>query len=1236
MQMLTKFESKSNRVKGIAFHPKLTLLAASLHSGSIQMWNFQMGTLVERFDEHDGPVRGIAFHPSQPLFVSGGDDYKIKVWNYKQRRCLFTLHGHLDYVRSVSFHREHPWILSASDDQTIRIWNWQSRQCIAILTGHNHYIMYAEFHPKDDYIVSCSMDQTVRVWDITGLRKKTTTAQPMSFEDQVQRANSGQADLFGNTDAVVKYVLEGHDRGVNWATFHPTLPLIVSCGDDRQVKLWRMSETKAWEVDTCRGHFNNISAVLFHPKHELIISDSEDKTIRVWDMSKRTAVQTFRRENDRFWVLTAHPELNLFAAGHDTGLIVFKLDRERPAFSLHGNSLFYIRDKYVRVHDLSTGSDVSVISVKKLGSQYVQPRTLSYNPAERAVLVTSPAENGMYELVNLPKDMNAGEVRDSSSEGKRGNGQAALFVARNRFAVLDKTAQTIEIRDLSNSITKSIKCPSPTNDIFYGGTASLLLSTNTSVILFDIQQQKVVAEITTPPVKYVVWSNDSSMVALLSKHTIIIANKSLEQHSLIHETIRIKSGAWDDCGILVYSTLNHIKYALPQGDNGIIKTLDQPVYLTRVKGKMVHCLDRNAKPKGIPIDPTEYRFKLALTRNNYDEVLHIIRTSNLVGQSIIAYLQKKGFPEIALHFVQDKTTRFDLAIECGNLDVALETAKAIDRPASWNRLGQQALKQGNQKIVEICYQRTKNFDRLSFLYLITGNTEKLNKMAKIAEMRADHMSRFHNALYLGNVRTRIAVLKDVGLYPLAYLTAKSNGLDDEANEVLEVAGLTEEELPPLPPLKSSRLAPPGIVTASHEFNWPCVGTSESFFDRALTQASGMDGNANPIDSVGGIGRGGDPLDEWAAEDGDGMDVEGDVGEEAEEAWDLAGSEIPGGPLDQEPGESDGIDAEDDGADGEIKEGVQESELWVKNSPLAADHVAAGSFETAMQLLNRQVGAIEFGPLKPLFLSTYQASRAYLPASASLPPLEVYLRRDPEDVNPRNILPAIPRNLQSITQTELKAAYTHFRKAEFNEASAKFRSILQSLLLVVTKDEAEQNELSELIITCREYLIGLSVEIERRRVASSEPENLKRQLELAAYFTHCRLQSVHLVLALRLAMTTFSKSKNFVTAATFAKRLLELNPAANVATQAKQVLSAGDRTPRDAIEIDYDQFSSFDICAGSLTPIYRQQDGNSGGGGGFVEDPFTGARYKPEFNGSVCKVSGVTQVGKKAAGLRSKI
>jgi len=59
-------------------------------------------------------------------------------------------------------------------------------------------------------------------------------------------------DLFGGGDAVVKYVLEGHDRGVNWAAFHPSLPLIVSGADDRQVKLWRMNGAPLYASDPLR------------------------------------------------------------------------------------------------------------------------------------------------------------------------------------------------------------------------------------------------------------------------------------------------------------------------------------------------------------------------------------------------------------------------------------------------------------------------------------------------------------------------------------------------------------------------------------------------------------------------------------------------------------------------------------------------------------------------------------------------------------------------------------------------------------------------------------------------------------------------------------------------------------------------------------------------------------------------------------------------------------------------
>jgi coatomer protein complex subunit alpha (xenin) len=1164
-----------------------------------------MGVLVDRFEEHEGPVRGVAIHPSRPLLVTGGDDYKIKVWDIKpqSRRCLFTLHGHLDYVRAVQFHHEMPWILSTSDDQTIRVWNSTSRNCMAILTGHSHYVMSAQFHPKDDLIVSASMDQTVRVWDISSLRKGS----PNSGSG----ANIEPFDTF----STVKYVLEGHDRGVNYATFHPTLPLIISAGDDRVIKIWRMSETKAWEVDSCRGHFNNVSSAVFHSKHELIVSCGEDKTVRVWDLAKRTAIQTFRRDHDRFWALAAHPQLNLFAAGHDSGLIVFKLERERPAFAVHQETLYYIRDKYVRAYDFNTGSDVGLLSVRKFGSPYLPPRTLSFNPAERSVLVTISSDNGLYELASLPTQTQA-ELKDSSVDGKKGSAQSAIFVARNRFATLNKTSQLIEVRDLANSVVKSIKPPVQTSEIFYGGTASLILSSTTTVVLYDIQQQKTIAELISPPVKYVVWSSDASLVALVSKHTITIANKNFSQHSLIHETIRIKSGAWDDAGVFIYSTLNHVKYCLPQGDHGVICTLDNPVYLTRIKGKTLHCLDRSARPRTITFDPTEYRFKLALLRNNYEEMLHIIRTSTLLGQSIIAYLQKKGFPEIALHFVQDQNTRFELAIECGNLDVAMEMAKAIDRHECWERLAQQALKQGNHKIVEKAYQQTKNFDRLSFLYLATGSTDKLSKMQKIADARGDPMSRFHNALYAGDVVGRIAVLRDVGMYPLAYLTAKTSGLSELADEILEDAGLTESDLDDVPTFDQSSLKPPPIITPTTNLNWPSLSKGDSFFDRALANGQLEGGSdapyANGYDATGVAAS--SALDAWAKEEETHDDIDPEEG-----GWEL---DADGADAHAEVDDTV-AEAEDEDLGAGATPGISETELWVNNSPFAADHVAAGSFETAMQQLNRQLGIVNFALLKPLFVSIYRSSHTYLSPTASLPPLQLHIRRNPGESAPSRVLPVAARSLQSV-KSELSEGYRFVSGNKLPEAQAAFRAVLQTLLLVVVSSDDEARLWRETVSAAREYLLGVSIELERRRVAQESPDNVKRSLELAAYFTHCSLQPPHMQIALRSAIGVFAKANNSATAARFARRLLELNPDPKIVAQARQRIAAGDRNPTNAVSIAYDEFTEFEICAASYTPIYK--------GSPSVRCPYTDGAYLPEFKGKLDPLTQLTEIGATSSGL----
>ncbi|KAF9924177.1 hypothetical protein BGZ75_009845, partial [Mortierella antarctica] len=95
--------------------------------------------------------------------------------------------------------------------------------------------------------------------------------------------------------------------------------------------------------------------------------------------------------------------LNLIAAGHDGGLIVFKLERERPAHAVYQSNVFNVQDKYSRVHDYATFQDTVALLVRA-GSPSLQHRALSYSPAERSMLITSTVNRGTYEHYNLPKD----------------------------------------------------------------------------------------------------------------------------------------------------------------------------------------------------------------------------------------------------------------------------------------------------------------------------------------------------------------------------------------------------------------------------------------------------------------------------------------------------------------------------------------------------------------------------------------------------------------------------------------------------------------------------------------------------------------------------------------------------------------------------------------------------------------------------------------------------------------
>lgn len=115
-------------------------------------------------------------------------------------------------------------------------------------------------------------------------------------------------------------------------------------------------------------------------------------------------------------------------------------------------------------------------------------------------------------------------------------------------------------------------------------------------------------------------------------------------------------------------------------------------------------------------------------------------------------------------------------------------------------------------------------------------------------------------------------------------------------------------------------------------------------------------------------------------------------------------------------------------------GIPKCQSWIQNSSLAGEHAAAGSFDSAMRLLNRQLGIQNFAPLKNIFLELHLASQSLLPTLVSVPELPLFLERGWTDNSPINVKgsPAILTKLSTLEE-KLKVAYKTTTEGKFTEA-----------------------------------------------------------------------------------------------------------------------------------------------------------------------------------------------------------
>ncbi|GFH45864.1 guanine nucleotide binding protein beta subunit-like protein [Chaetoceros tenuissimus] len=228
-----------------------------------------------------------------------------------------TLAGHGDWVTSIATTPEDPnMVLSSSRDKSVMVWALTHQSPVVgddaegnsygyakrALRGHNHFVSDVVISSDGQFCLSGSWDGTLRLWEINS--GKTTRrfvghskdVLSVAFSVDNRQIVSGSRDKsikLWNTLGECKYTIdcagaerEGHSEWVSCVRFSPSVqvPLIISCGWDRLVKVWSLTNCKL--RNDLIGHTGYLNTVCVSPDGSLCASGGKDGTAMLWDLNE--------------------------------------------------------------------------------------------------------------------------------------------------------------------------------------------------------------------------------------------------------------------------------------------------------------------------------------------------------------------------------------------------------------------------------------------------------------------------------------------------------------------------------------------------------------------------------------------------------------------------------------------------------------------------------------------------------------------------------------------------------------------------------------------------------------------------------------------------------------------------------------------------------------------------------------------------------------------------------------
>jgi hypothetical protein len=223
---------------------------------------------------HRGSVNTVLFSANGgQLFAAGGEPGlfgEVRQWDVSGRKLIRVFEGHQDAIYSIALSPDGKTLASGSYDQKIKLWDVESGKELSTLHGHNGAVFGLAFRPDGKILASASADRTIKLWNLQTGKRTDTLSQPLKEQ------------------YAVTFSLDGKR--------------LFAAGADSRIRVWQVSETAVETtnpmLDAHFAHEGTILRLALSRDGQRMLSCSDDRTVKLWDAADVKQLRTIEKQPD--------------------------------------------------------------------------------------------------------------------------------------------------------------------------------------------------------------------------------------------------------------------------------------------------------------------------------------------------------------------------------------------------------------------------------------------------------------------------------------------------------------------------------------------------------------------------------------------------------------------------------------------------------------------------------------------------------------------------------------------------------------------------------------------------------------------------------------------------------------------------------------------------------------------------------------------------------------------------